>query len=68
MSGQMLTTEEVAESLRVDAYTVRQWLNTDLLRGCKIGGRWRIEPADLQAFKDAGENRPPTRRRRRRAA
>ena len=38
--------------------TVRQWLRKGLLRGYKIGKEWRIAAKDLDAFLQAGVNKP----------
>lgn len=64
-----LTSEEVAEQLRVDdPKTIQRWTRAGHLRGCKVGRRWLYEQADVDAFIDKGQSRAPERRRRRRAA
>jgi len=50
MIEKLLTVEEVAENLRVTAYTVREHLKSGRLRGMKIGKLWRIKESDLEAF------------------
>ena len=47
---QYLTPEEIAAELRVQARTVRLWLDRGKLRGVKAGRQWRVERSDLEAF------------------
>ena len=63
-----LTAEEVAPRLRITPPEVRRLARTGALRGMKPGRRWLFDPADVDAYLEAGENRAPERRRRRRAA
>lgn len=48
----MLSVIDVAHQLRVNAETVRRWLNAGTLRGVKLGARrlWRIQPEELRRF------------------
>lgn len=66
----MLTVDQVAAQLQAKPYTVREWAKSGALRGCKPAKRWLFEQADVDAFLEAGQNRPreTERRRRRRAA
>jgi len=66
----LLTVEQVAAQLNASPYTVRGYAKSGALRGSKPGKRWLFEQADVDAFLEAGENRPreTERRRRRRAA
>jgi excisionase family DNA binding protein len=48
--GDLLTTKEAAELLRVSHWTVSAWLSQGKLRRVKAGGRTLITKADLQAF------------------
>ena len=70
MNSRTLTTEQVALLLNASAYTVRGYAKSVALRGSKPGKRWLFEQSDVDAFLEAGENRPreTERRRRRRAA
>ena len=68
MSGDLLTVEQVASRLMVRPYTVRDLAKKKVLRGMKPGRRWLFDPADVDAYIEAGQNRAPDRRRRRRAA
>ncbi len=47
-----LSVDQVAERLRVDAETVRQWFADGHLPGesCDATGQPRIRPADLEAY------------------
>lgn len=55
----LLTPNDVAKRLQVNERTVTQWLRKNLLRGYKIGKEWRISVDDLEAFLEAGANKPP---------
>lgn len=66
MSEQLLTTDEAAARLRVKPYTVRDWAKSGTLRGSKPGKAWRFDPADVDELLEGSQNRPATRRRRRR--
>jgi len=67
---QWLTVEQVASLLHATPYTVRSYAKAETLRGYKPGKRWLFDPADVEAFLEAAQNRPREtgRRRRRRAA
>jgi len=54
--GDLLTTKEAAELLRVSHWTVSAWLSQGKLRRVKAGGRTLIAKTDLEAFlrRDAG--------------
>jgi excisionase family DNA binding protein len=48
-----LTTEEVAERLRIGTRTVLNWLNAGKLRGARLSGRragWRIRASEVDRF------------------
>jgi excisionase family DNA binding protein len=55
-SQQMLSVPEIAKRLRVNEDKVRGWLVNGELRGVDVSARrgkrprWRIDPADLEAF------------------
>ncbi len=68
MSASLLTVEQVASLLKVRPYTVRDLAKQKVLRGMKPGRRWLFDPEDVDAYMEAGQNRAPDRRRRRRAA
>jgi excisionase family DNA binding protein len=53
--GDLLTTKEAAELLRVSPWTISAWLSQGKLRRIKAGGRTLIAKADLEAFLRAGE-------------
>jgi excisionase family DNA binding protein len=57
----LLTVAEVAQTLRVTAWTVCQWLKAGKLRGTRLGSRragWRIRECDFQQFVARGLNEP----------
>lgn len=45
---QVLTDDEVAESLRIDIGTVHDLLERGELRGAKLGGEWRVRREDVK--------------------
>ena len=53
----LLTVGQVAERLQVSEYTVRRWLNSDRLKGLKLGGDrlgWRVSEDELRRFLEGG--------------
>lgn len=62
-----LTPDQIGEQLRVSPITVRDWITVGItvtdehtnqrkrisLKARKVGGRWKVRPADLEAFVDA---------------
>jgi excisionase family DNA binding protein len=50
MVGDLLTTKEAAELLRVSHWTVSAWLSQGKLKRVKAGGRTLIAKTDLEAF------------------
>ena len=48
--GPLYTVKEVAEMLRLNPDTVRDFLQRGSLRGYKIGGQWRVSEDQLTAF------------------
>lgn len=46
----LLTVEEVARLMRIDARTVQKFLASQELIGVRIGRLWRVARADLRAF------------------
>src|SRR5438876_4704992 len=46
----LLTTEEVAELLRIDPVTVRRLIGRGELTAYRIAGEYRFTPADLEKF------------------
>jgi excisionase family DNA binding protein len=46
----LLTTGEVAEQLRTSRQTVGNWIRRGWLRAYRAGGRWLVDPKDLEAF------------------
>ncbi len=54
----LLTPVDVAKSLQTTERTVVQWLRKGHLRGFKIGKEWRVSAEDLEAYLEAGANKP----------
>ncbi|MCE8005857.1 helix-turn-helix domain-containing protein [Aestuariivita sp.] len=50
LSAPFLTTQEVAELLRVREQTVRSWIHAQELRAVKLGREFRVAVKDLEAF------------------
>ena len=48
--GDLLTTKEAAELLRVSHWTVSAWLSQGKLKRTKAGGRTLIAKSELEAF------------------
>jgi excisionase family DNA binding protein len=55
---QLLTREQVARSLNVHPRTVGRLLESGKLAGYRVGGQWRIDPADLAAYLKGVRNIP----------
>jgi excisionase family DNA binding protein len=66
----LLTVTEAAERLGLSRWTIGGWIGRGLLPAIMVGGRRRVQPADLaatQAVQHAGAVVPAWRRERRRA-
>lgn len=50
LTGELYTTKEAAELLRVSHWTISAWLSQGKLRRTKAGGRTLISKMDLEAF------------------
>lgn len=48
--GDLVTTKEAAELLRVSHWTISAWLSQGKLKRVKAGGRTLIAKAELEAF------------------
>ena len=46
--SRILTVEQVAEKLQLKPLTVREYLRTGKIPGCKLGRAWRIVESDLE--------------------
>ncbi len=57
-NDKLLTPVDVANRLQVNERTVTQWLRKGPLRGFKVGKEWRVSVKDLEAFLEAGANKP----------
>jgi len=53
-SGDLLTTKEAAEVLRVSHWTISAWLSQGRLQRTKVGGRTMINRADLLNVVEVG--------------
>lgn len=54
---ELYTPEEVAEMLKVQPRTVREWLRDKKLKGAKLGKEWRVKKEDIEAFISASMNK-----------
>jgi excisionase family DNA binding protein len=62
MPDSFLTVSEVADLLRLNPQTVRQWIDKGKLPAVRLGERQvRIRQSDLEQFIDAGTNSPASR-------
>ncbi|MGD0969930.1 MAG: helix-turn-helix domain-containing protein [Desulfobaccales bacterium] len=50
MTEKLLTPEDAAKILVVEAETVRSWLRDGKLKGVKMGRLWRVKESDLGEF------------------
>ncbi len=57
-NDKLLTPVDIADRLQVNERTVTQWLRKAHLRGFKVGKEWRVSVEDLEAFLEAGANKP----------
>jgi len=48
--GELVTTKEAADLLRVSPWTIAAWLSQGKLQRIKAGGRTLIAKSDLEAF------------------
>ena len=53
LSRPFLTTQEIAELLKVREQTVRNWIHAQELRAVKLGREFRVAVKDLEAFVEA---------------
>lgn len=55
----LLTTGDVAKTLKTSSTHVRRLIATGLLRASRVGAkRWRVSSDDLTAFLEARKNHP----------
>lgn len=50
MAPRFITLADVAETLALSSHQTYQLVRTGQLRAIKIGGQWRVEVAELEAF------------------
>jgi excisionase family DNA binding protein len=58
-TGPLYTTQEVARVLRVSPRTVQDWIKSGELTAVRYGRLLRIRQADLAAFGEVLNQRPP---------
>lgn len=49
-----LTVQQVSERLNMNPRTVQRWLAAGRLPGVRIGRRWRVRAADIDALLEGG--------------
>ena len=54
--NKLYTVDEVAETLKLDAETIRRYINSKKIRAYKIGKEWRIKESDLLEFIERQSN------------
>ena len=52
----MYTVYEIAETLKLDAETIRRYINSEKIRAYKIGKEWRVKESDLLEFIERQSN------------
>ncbi len=60
LSRPFMTTQDVAELLKVREPTVRSWIRQAELRAVKIGREFRVAVKDLEAFLNEHATRAPS--------
>jgi len=50
LSSDWLTAEEIAEDLRINVSTVREWIRKKKLKAAKFGRDYRIRRSDYEEF------------------
>ncbi|MEM1313418.1 MAG: helix-turn-helix domain-containing protein [Pseudomonadota bacterium] len=60
LSKPFLTTQDIAELLKVREQTVRGWIHQQDLRAVKLGREFRVAVKDLEAFVDEHATRAPS--------
>jgi excisionase family DNA binding protein len=53
----LLTSEEVADQLKVSVFTVRRWINQDELPAYRVGRAWRISADELSTWLEKRQRR-----------
>lgn len=48
--AKLLNIDELADYLRLKKQTIYNWLHQGKISGIKVGGVWRFEPKDLDAW------------------
>jgi excisionase family DNA binding protein len=56
----LLTIKEVAQRLKMNERTIKNWLRSGRLKGLKAGRKWRVRASDLESFleRSAGHTDP----------
>ncbi|MEM6461138.1 MAG: helix-turn-helix domain-containing protein [Pseudomonadota bacterium] len=60
LSKPFLTTQDIAELLKVREQTVRSWIHQQKLRAVKLGREFRVAVKDLEAFVNEHATREPS--------
>ncbi len=60
LSKPFLTTQDIAELLKVGEPTVRSWIRQQKLRAVKLGREFRVAAKDLEAFVNEHATREPS--------
>lgn len=58
LSKSFMTTQEIAELLKVSEATVRNWIHMGRLRAVRFGREFRVAVKDLEAFVNAHATKP----------
>jgi excisionase family DNA binding protein len=58
MLEELLTTEEVADVLRVSRFTVRRWIDRGFLKAVRIGRTIRITKSSVEHLLSQGASAP----------
>lgn len=58
MHDELLTVDEVAQRLKINAQTIRRWLREGRLNGTSLGTRqagWRVPASEVHRFIEQGK-------------
>lgn len=54
MNGRLITIKELSNSYNVSSSTIRRLINSNKVKGQKVGGQWRFDPQEVKEAFDKG--------------
>lgn len=52
----MYTTKEIADIIKLNERTVRNWINDGKIKAVKLNSEWRVSDEELERIKKEGVN------------